>query len=441
MRIGCEDTKFRFLAAAYGRINSTWSLGAQVGWPMAKELLFTARVVEAEEAFRIGLLNHLVPREKLRDKTMEIARMIAGNHRGAVIGVKALLLRQKGESLEQQVQRGSRIHHARDARRQGRGRVSRVHRTQGKGAGLMAIKYEKRDGVAYITLNNPAKANIFDKETSDEISAAWIDMWEDRDIRCAILTGAGDRHFCGGHNLAPRKNITEEEREYLRTQRIFWPLAGTVHGQKTGVDGRFGDHYPRVWKPVIAAVNGWAAGAGLYVLLSSTDIRIASAEHARFRFSLLSQGWIGHGPGASLLIKQLRYVDAMKILLTDEPFDAQEALRIGLVNEVVPHAQLLERAEKLRAPYRLAAAGRGAHDEGVRGAVRRSADRPGLARAEPDQQPADPGNDRRRGRTPGVQRQAPAQLHRRPAAARRGVGGTVGGRRATARRGLPQRGI
>jgi enoyl-CoA hydratase/carnithine racemase len=210
----------------------------------------------------------------------------------------------------------------------------------------MALKYEKRDGVVYITLNNPAKANIFDKETSDEISDAWIDMWEDRDIRCAILTGAGDRYFCGGHNLAPRENITEEEREYLRTNRIFWPLGGTVHGQKTGVDGRFGDHYPRVWKPVIAAVNGWAAGAGLYVLLSSTDIRIASAENARFKFSLLSQGWIGHGPGASLLIKQLRYADAMKILLTDEPFDAQEALRIGLVNDVVPHAQLMERAEK-----------------------------------------------------------------------------------------------
>jgi enoyl-CoA hydratase len=102
MRVGCEDTKFRFLAAAYGRINSTWSLGAQIGWPMAKELLFTARIVEAEEAYRIGLLNHLVPRAKLRDKTMELARMIANNHRGAVIGVKALLLRQKGESLERQ---------------------------------------------------------------------------------------------------------------------------------------------------------------------------------------------------------------------------------------------------------------------------------------------------------------------------------------------------
>jgi enoyl-CoA hydratase/carnithine racemase len=211
----------------------------------------------------------------------------------------------------------------------------------------LAIDYVKRDGVAYITLNNPAKANILDKKMSDEISEAWIDLWEDRDIRCAIVTGAGDRHFCGGHNLAPRPDITQEEREYLRTNRMFWPLAGTVHGQRIGADGRMGDHYPRVWKPVIAAVNGWAAGAGLYMLLSSTDIRIASAEHARFKYALLTQGWVGNGPGASLMVKQLRYIDAMKILLTDDPFDAQEALRIGLINEVVPHAQLMERAEKI----------------------------------------------------------------------------------------------
>jgi enoyl-CoA hydratase/carnithine racemase len=98
MRVGCEATKFRFLAAAYGRINSTWSLPNQVGWPIAKELLFTA------EAYRIGLLNHLVPRAQLREKTMEIARTIAGNHRGAVMGVKALLLQQLGESLERQWQ-------------------------------------------------------------------------------------------------------------------------------------------------------------------------------------------------------------------------------------------------------------------------------------------------------------------------------------------------
>jgi enoyl-CoA hydratase/carnithine racemase len=102
MRVGCEASSFRFLAAAYGRINSTWSLQNQVGWPIAKELLFTARVVEAEEAYRIGLLNHLVPATALRAKTMEIARMIAGNHRGAVMGVKALLLQQKGKDMEQQ---------------------------------------------------------------------------------------------------------------------------------------------------------------------------------------------------------------------------------------------------------------------------------------------------------------------------------------------------
>lgn len=99
IRIGCEATKFRFLAAAYGRINATWTLPNQVGWPMAKELLFTARIVEAEEAYRIGLLNHLVPRAKLREKTMGIATMIAKNNTKAVMGIKSLLLRDMGCSL------------------------------------------------------------------------------------------------------------------------------------------------------------------------------------------------------------------------------------------------------------------------------------------------------------------------------------------------------
>src|SRR5688572_15385933 len=102
MRIGCEGTRFRFLAAAYGRINSTWTLPNQVGWPIAKELLFSARFVEAEEAYRIGLLNHLVPRAQLREKTMELAKQIAKNHRGAVIGIKALMLKQMTQNLEEQ---------------------------------------------------------------------------------------------------------------------------------------------------------------------------------------------------------------------------------------------------------------------------------------------------------------------------------------------------
>ena len=101
-RIGCEHSSFRFLAAAYGRINCTWTLPNQVGWPMAKELLFTGRVVEAEEAYRIGLLNHLVPCDQLRGKTMEIATTITKNRSDSVIGVKALLLQDMGADLETQ---------------------------------------------------------------------------------------------------------------------------------------------------------------------------------------------------------------------------------------------------------------------------------------------------------------------------------------------------
>ena len=102
MRLGCEDTKFRFLAAAYGRINATWTLPNQVGWPMAKELLFSARIVEAEEAYRIGLLNHLVPRDQLRAQTIKLAKAVAGNNRASVIGIKALLMKQQTQSIEQQ---------------------------------------------------------------------------------------------------------------------------------------------------------------------------------------------------------------------------------------------------------------------------------------------------------------------------------------------------
>ena len=104
------------------------------------------------------------------------------------------------------------------------------------------------------------------------------------------------------------------------------------------------DHFPRIYKPVVAAVNGWAVGAGLYLLLASADIRIAALGNANFRFGLISRGWVGAGPGATLLVKQLRYVDAMKMLLADDTVDANEVVRIGLVNEAVPPDQLMPRA-------------------------------------------------------------------------------------------------
>ena len=213
----------------------------------------------------------------------------------------------------------------------------------------MGVLYEKRGHVAYVTINNPDKANILDRTTSDELAEAWKTIWDDLDVRVAILTGAGERHFCAGHNLELPEGITVEERERLRTENIFWPSSGTVNGSKFGTDGSLGDHYAQIWKPVIGAINGWAAGAGFYLMLTSTDIRIACEDHARFKFALLSQGWVGHGPGATYLTRQVAYADAMKILLTDEPFDAKEALRMNLINEVVAHDSLMERAEELAA--------------------------------------------------------------------------------------------
>ena len=211
----------------------------------------------------------------------------------------------------------------------------------------MAVDYIRRDGIGYVTINNPSKANILDRQTSNDISEIWKDIWEDPDVRAVILTGTGDRHFCAGHNLDSRPDITAEERERIRAQNIFWPLAGTVNGARIGADGRLGDHYPQIWKPVIVAINVWAAGAGFYLMLTSTDIRLASLENAKFKFALLTQGWVGSGPGATYLTRQVSHADAMKILLTDEPFDATEALRMNLINEVVTHENLIKRAEEI----------------------------------------------------------------------------------------------
>jgi|TARA_B100000686_G_scaffold355010_1_gene468997 enoyl-CoA hydratase/carnithine racemase len=212
---------------------------------------------------------------------------------------------------------------------------------------ILGVIYNTKDGIGYITIDNPKKANILDRETSNEISEVWNEAWEDRDVRVIILTGSGDKYFCAGHNLATRPEVTEEQRERIRAENAFWPLSGTVNGARTGASGHLGDHYPQIWKPVIGAINGWAAGAGFYSMLTSTDIRIASEENAKFKFALLSQGWVGGGPGATYLVRQIGYADAMRILLTDEPFDAKEALRINLINEVVPHESLMDRAEEI----------------------------------------------------------------------------------------------
>jgi enoyl-CoA hydratase len=104
MRIGCEKSNFRFLAASYGQANSTWSLPLVVGLPKAKELMFTGREVHADEALQIGLLNKLVPSENLMEETMEMAGMIANSHPVMVQGIRKLLTQGIGMGLSDRYQ-------------------------------------------------------------------------------------------------------------------------------------------------------------------------------------------------------------------------------------------------------------------------------------------------------------------------------------------------
>ena len=100
--VGCERTSFRFLAVNYGQMNATWSLPTMVGWPRAKELLYSGREVFAEEAHRIGLLNHLVPADQVVEKAVEVGAGIAKNRIESVANIKQMLLEHTGQSLEDQ---------------------------------------------------------------------------------------------------------------------------------------------------------------------------------------------------------------------------------------------------------------------------------------------------------------------------------------------------
>ena len=100
--IGCDKSSFRFLAVNYGQMNATWSLPNLIGWPRAKELLYSGREVFAEEAYRIGLLNHLVPKEQLIEKAVDVAAGIAKNRSEGIANIKKMLFEHTGKPMEEQ---------------------------------------------------------------------------------------------------------------------------------------------------------------------------------------------------------------------------------------------------------------------------------------------------------------------------------------------------
>jgi 2-(1,2-epoxy-1,2-dihydrophenyl)acetyl-CoA isomerase len=183
-----------------------------------------------------------------------------------------------------------------------------------------------RDGtVTRITLNRPDVLNAMTQVMSDELMEAFAAAGDDPDVRAVVLTGAG-RGFCAGQDLK------EFERSYRSGDRpdIEEHLERSYH--------RLIPLMVRTPKPVIAAVNGVAAGAGVSLAVAC-DIRIAGAD-ARFIQAFVNIGLVPDSGGTWLLPRVIGYPRALELSITGQPIDAERALALGLVNRVVPQAEL-----------------------------------------------------------------------------------------------------
>ena len=189
--------------------------------------------------------------------------------------------------------------------------------------------YEKRGRIAYVTLNRPEVMNALHLEAHLELAAIWEDFRDDPELWVAILSGAGERAFSAGNDLKATAERTAD--------------GGDVHGDTRPPFGRITRDFDCP-KPMIAAVNGVAVGGGLELALAC-DIIIA-ADHARFGLPEPRVGLFAGAGGIHRLARQLPFKVAMGLLLTGRLFGADEAHRIGLVNEVVPLADLMAAAER-----------------------------------------------------------------------------------------------
>lgn len=186
----------------------------------------------------------------------------------------------------------------------------------------MSIAYEARDGIAEIRFDRPDKLNALTLAMYDELGAAWHAAAEDDDVRAIVLTGTGDRAFCVGADLT-------ESIPALASDTMDISAWDPAHVKDRPLD-----------KPIVAAVNGLCLGGGFEILLA-TDIRIA-ADTATFAFPEATMGFVPAGGTLVRLSRQIAHAHAMELLLTAERFDAQHLFRIGIVNQVVPGAQLRE---------------------------------------------------------------------------------------------------
>jgi enoyl-CoA hydratase len=181
------------------------------------------------------------------------------------------------------------------------------------------------EGVAVLTLNRPEKLNAITPEMAAAIQEKCIAIERDDAVRVVLLRGTGERAFCAGSDLG---SLAKYPSHWAFRNRVEYATA--VRNMR---------------KPVIAALKGWVLGGGCEMALSA-DIRVAGAS-VRCGFPEVKRGWVGGGGASQLLPRLVGYGQAMRLLLTGDTIGADEALRLGLVEIVVPDADVDARARAL----------------------------------------------------------------------------------------------
>jgi enoyl-CoA hydratase/carnithine racemase len=193
---------------------------------------------------------------------------------------------------------------------------------------LANVLYEKKDAIAYVTVNRPKVLNALSTQTWKDLRTAFEDARDDATVLGVVLTGAGDKAFIAGADITELAHSTAIDAE--RSSRFGQDVL---------------DRIENLGKPVIAAINGFALGGGCETAMACT-IRVA-VDSAKFGQPEVKLGLLPGGGGTQRLPRLVGKGRALQLILSGEMISAQEAYRIGLVNEVVPAANLIGRAEQI----------------------------------------------------------------------------------------------
>jgi enoyl-CoA hydratase/carnithine racemase len=195
------------------------------------------------------------------------------------------------------------------------------------------VLYEKRDAVAYVTLNRPEVKNAIDVEMHERLCEIWADFRDDPKLRVAVLTGTGDAFTAGAD---------------LRTHAPEWQTVGPMVGRERidhGLCGITRGPLARFYKPIVAAINGWCVGHGVELAMAC-DIRIAS-DRARFGTFEIRRGMHPADGGIVRLVNTCGTGFALELLLTGQPVSAERAYAANMVSRVVPHERLMQEVETM----------------------------------------------------------------------------------------------